>query len=295
MRVPRALTLPPTLHPQHAALLREHRFETAGLAKAVLRTDEYDGVRTLYAITNPEQTEVVYVGDAEVGRDLRARLKAHLDSRGKAGHVEPDSLVFVHVMVTEYMVLSRFQEDTGSMPVLNKRKVPKYTHARQYTRVNGHAAAEALDGPGRGRRRRARGRTTSPRSPEAPQEGPQEGEAQGLASAHRHPAGLAWAVEDRAMLLARGGQRRSWDRPCAQREEGQSSESTRRRLFGYCRRTMCLQRVAKQSLRALRGRHERVAYHVLCLYPRLHVRPSPSSQAPTRDVFSPQCDRRAET
>ena len=147
MRVPRALTLPPTLHPQHAALLREHRFETAGLAKAVLRTDEYDGVRTLYAITNPEQTEVVYVGDAEVGRDLRARLKAHLDSRGKAGHVEPDSLVFVHVMVTEYMVLSRFQEDTGSMPVLNKRKVPKHTNARQYTRVNGHAAAEALDGP----------------------------------------------------------------------------------------------------------------------------------------------------
>jgi hypothetical protein len=104
-------------------------------------------VRTLYAITNPEQTEVVYVGDAEVGRDLRARLKAHLDSRGKAGHVEPDSLVFVHVMVTEYMVLSRFQEDTGSMPVLNKRKVPKYTNARQYTRVNGHAAAAALDGP----------------------------------------------------------------------------------------------------------------------------------------------------
>lgn len=147
MRVPRALTLPPTLHPKHAALLREHRFETAGLAKAVLRTDEYDGVRTLYAITNPEQTEVVYVGDAEVGRDLRARLKAHLDSRGKAGHIEPDSLVFVHVMVTEYMVLSRFQEDTGAMPVLNKRKVPKHTHARQYTRVNGLDAAEGLGAP----------------------------------------------------------------------------------------------------------------------------------------------------
>lgn len=147
MRVPRALTLPSTLHPKHAALLREHRFETAGLAKAVMRSDEYDGVRTIYAITNPEQTEVVYVGDAEVGRDLRARLKAHLDSREKAGRVEPDSLVFVHVMVTEYMVLSRFQEDTGSMPVLNKRKVPKHTSTRQYTRVNGLDAAGGLDGP----------------------------------------------------------------------------------------------------------------------------------------------------
>lgn len=140
MRVPRALTLPPTLHPKHCALLLEHRFETAGLAKAVIRTDEYDGVRAIYAITDPEQTEVVYVGDAEVGRDLRARLKSHLDSREKAGRVEPESMVFVHVMVTEYMVLSRFQEDTGSMPVLNKRKVPKHTNGRVHTRVNGYEA-----------------------------------------------------------------------------------------------------------------------------------------------------------
>ena len=146
MRVPRALTLPATLHPKHAALLREHRFESAGLAKAVVRTDEYDGVRTIYALTNPEQTEVVYVGDAEVGRDLRARLKVHLDSREKAGRVEPESLVFVHVMVTEYMVLSRFQEDTGSMPVLNKRKVPKHTNGRVHTRVNGYEAMLAARG-----------------------------------------------------------------------------------------------------------------------------------------------------
>ena len=201
MRVPRALTLPPTLHPKHAALLREHRFETAGLAKAVLRTDEYDGVRTLYAITNPEQTEVVYVGDAEVGRDLRARLKAHLDSLGKAGHVEPDSLVFVHVMVTEYMVLSRFQEDTGSMPVLNKRKVPKYTNARQYTRVNGQGRRGGPGRPNRGRRRRARGRTRA-RSPGAP-EGPQEGEAQ-ASFAHRHPTGLARRAAAAPVVLAPG-------------------------------------------------------------------------------------------
>jgi len=140
------LTLPPTLHHKHCALLLEHRFETAGLAKAVIRTDEYDGVRAIYAITDPEQTEVVYVGDAEVGRDLRARLKSHLDSREKAGRVEPESLVFVHVMVTEYMVLSRFQEDTGTMPVLNKRKVPKHTNGRVHTRVNGYEAMLAARG-----------------------------------------------------------------------------------------------------------------------------------------------------
>lgn len=140
MRTP-ALTIPETLHADHAALLREHHFETAGALGDVIRTDEYDGIRIIYIITNPEQTEIVYVGDTEEGRNVRGRLKDHLDTRSKAGKVEKTSLVFVHVMVTEYMVLDRFEEVFGRLPVLNKRKVPK--HRTRNFQVNGREAMEA--------------------------------------------------------------------------------------------------------------------------------------------------------
>lgn len=141
MALPAELILPDTLDPIHAALLREHHFSTAGELGFVIRGDAWDGIRILYAITNPAQTELVYVGDTEVGRDLRGRLKDHLSRRSKAGRVELDSLVFVHVMVTEYMVLRRFKEDIGRLPVLNKRLTPKHTKHRA-AKVN-DAAAEA--------------------------------------------------------------------------------------------------------------------------------------------------------
>lgn len=121
------LTIPATLHPLHASLLREHHFETAGVLSEVVRGDAYSGMRIIYAITNPAQTEIVYIGDTEVGRDVRGRLKAHANDRSKMGHVERDSLVFVHVMVTEYMVLDRFQQEMKTLPLLNNRKVMKHT------------------------------------------------------------------------------------------------------------------------------------------------------------------------
>lgn len=136
------LTIPDTLDPVHAAILREHHFVTAGIVSFVLRGDAWDGIRVLYAITNPTQTALVYVGDAEVSRSLRSRLKSHMNARDKMGHVERDSLVFVHVMVTEFMVLRRFEEDTGKLPVLNKRNTPKHMQNRDY-KVNDLAAAKA--------------------------------------------------------------------------------------------------------------------------------------------------------
>ena len=142
MRKPVELTIPATLDPVHAALLREHHFETAGRVEFVLRGFAYDGVRVLYAITNPSETAVVYVGDSEVGRDLKGRLKNHLNDRSKIGHVEADSLVFVHVMVTEYMVLDRFEEETRGLPLLNRTKAPKNANGRPY-KLNGRAAADA--------------------------------------------------------------------------------------------------------------------------------------------------------
>ncbi len=130
------------MHPKHAALLRECHFETAGPLAEVIRTDEFDGMRIIYAITNPDRSELVYVGDTEEGRDVRGRLKDHLDTRSKAGFVEGASLVFVHVMVTEYMVLERFEEEMGALPVLNKRKYPK--HWRKNAKRNGREAMEAM-------------------------------------------------------------------------------------------------------------------------------------------------------
>ena len=140
MRNP-TLTIPATLHPDHAAMLREHHFETAGVMRDLLRSDEYDGIRAIYAVTNPEQTALVYIGESEEGRDIRGRLKSHMNARNKAGHVEKESLVFVHVMVTEYMVLDRFEEVVGALPVLNKRKVAKH-QTRNY-QVNGREEMEA--------------------------------------------------------------------------------------------------------------------------------------------------------
>jgi hypothetical protein len=161
MRKPVELTIPETLDPVHAALLREHHFETAGHVGFVMRGFAYDGMRVLYAITDPAYTRVVYVGDSEVGRNLKGRLKDHLDSRKMAGHIERESLVFVHVMVTEYMVLDRFEEETGSMPLLNVAKAPKNAGGRRY-KVNGRAAMEAAEAKrsSEPKKKRATGRTT---------------------------------------------------------------------------------------------------------------------------------------
>lgn len=87
-----------------------------------MRTTDYDDLRLVYAITDPAHTSVVYVGETDRARDPRARYRSHIDSRKKIGKVELESLVFVHVMVTEYMVLDAFEHDTGSMPPLNMRK-----------------------------------------------------------------------------------------------------------------------------------------------------------------------------
>jgi hypothetical protein len=120
------LTIPPTLDPIHADILREHLFEDAGLLSYALTTDAFDGLRVVYAITNPEQTEIIYVGDAEQSRNLRSRLRAHLKDREKIGHVEANSFVYVHVMITEFLVLNCFHEDVGRLPKCNKRKVGKH-------------------------------------------------------------------------------------------------------------------------------------------------------------------------
>lgn len=120
------LTIATTLDPVQASILREYLFEDAGLLRNALRLDTFDGLRIVYAITNPEQTEIIYIGDTEQGRNLRGRLKAHMKDREKIGHVELDSFVYVHVMITEFLVLNCFQEDTGKIPVCNKRKVAKH-------------------------------------------------------------------------------------------------------------------------------------------------------------------------
>ena len=118
--------IPSTINETHRKLLEELDFEAVGHLSDVISTDKWDGWRLIYAITNPEKTEVVYVGDTEQGRDVRQRLKAHIKDREKAGHVENDSLVLIHVMVTEYWVLTRFEEESGKIPKLNKRKAAKH-------------------------------------------------------------------------------------------------------------------------------------------------------------------------
>ncbi len=123
---PDDLVLPDTLDARHADLLREHGFEAAGTLAQALSTDTYDLARVIYAIVNPEATAIVYIGGTEGGRDVRVRLRTHLRDRAKIGHVEKESLLFVHVMLTEYVVLHHFESDTGRLPVCNKRKAGFY-------------------------------------------------------------------------------------------------------------------------------------------------------------------------
>lgn len=143
MRPVPPLVIPETLNPQHADLLRGHRFESAGTVAHVLSDDEYDGIRALYAITNPAKTAVVYVGESEAGRDIRGRIKAHMNARDKAGNIEADSLVFVHVMVTEYMVLDAFEHATGGLPLLNHHKTMKHA-LHPGRKLNGGSPVRAI-------------------------------------------------------------------------------------------------------------------------------------------------------
>lgn len=110
----------------HQKLIAEMHFELVGELADVLASDEFDGLRVIYAITNPEKTEIVYIGDTEQGRDVRGRLKSHMKDREKAGLVEENSHVYIHVMITEYLVLTTFEELVGGLPVLNKRKSQKH-------------------------------------------------------------------------------------------------------------------------------------------------------------------------
>ena len=110
----------------HQKLIDEFHFERWGELETVMKKDEFDDCRVIYAISNPEKTDIVYVGDTEQGRDVRGRLKAHLNSREKVGQVEKTSEVYIHMMVTEFMVLDAFEQDAGAIPVLNKRKSQKH-------------------------------------------------------------------------------------------------------------------------------------------------------------------------
>jgi hypothetical protein len=110
----------------HQKIIDQMHFEYAGDVSKALKSDEFDDCRVIYAITNPDKTEIVYIGDTEQGRDVRGRIKAHMKDRDKVGFVEEDSDVYVHVMVTEYYVLSEFEASVGALPVLNKRKSQKH-------------------------------------------------------------------------------------------------------------------------------------------------------------------------
>ena len=110
----------------HQKIIDQMHFEPGGEIQQALKSDEFDDCRVIYAITNPEKTEIVYIGDTEQGRDVRGRLKAHMKDREKVGLVEENSDVYVHVMITEYFVLSTFEELVGALPVLNKRKSRKH-------------------------------------------------------------------------------------------------------------------------------------------------------------------------
>lgn len=110
----------------HKQVLDEMHFEHVGELSKALKSDEFDGSRVIYAITNPDKSEVIYVGDTEQGRDVRGRLKSHMKDREKVGLVEENSDVYIHVMITEFAVLSAFEDLTGGLPALNKRKVQKH-------------------------------------------------------------------------------------------------------------------------------------------------------------------------
>ena len=110
----------------HKQVVDGMHFELVGELGKALKSDEFDGSRVIYAITNPEKTEIVYIGDTEQGRDVRGRLKSHMKDREKVGLVEENSDVYIHVMITEFFVLSTFEELVGGLPALNKRKVQKH-------------------------------------------------------------------------------------------------------------------------------------------------------------------------
>jgi hypothetical protein len=113
------------LDPAHLKVMKKLRFDREGTVREALKRDQLDGVRVIYAITDPGETKVVYVGETEAGKNLRGRLRAHLNDRSKINLVEPDSILFVHIQVTEFIVLSAFEEWTGGLPSLNKKKVNK--------------------------------------------------------------------------------------------------------------------------------------------------------------------------
>lgn len=110
---------------KHKKILTQNHFEDAGTIEALLKRDEFDGSRVLYAIIDPTGERIVYIGDTETGRDVRSRLKAHLNDRSKIGLVEKDSGVWIHFMITEFKVLCDFEDATGAIPELNKRKIQK--------------------------------------------------------------------------------------------------------------------------------------------------------------------------
>ena len=110
---------------KHKKILTDNHFEPCGTLADALKLDRWDGARVLYAITDPADTQIVYIGDTEVGRDVRARLRAHLNDRSKIGKVENASQLWVHFMITEFKVLTDFEQAVGGLPELNKRKVQK--------------------------------------------------------------------------------------------------------------------------------------------------------------------------
>lgn len=106
----------------HRRILTDLLFEPAGTIAEVLVSNEFDDYRIVYAITDPSGKEIVYVGHSEVGRNLKGRLKAHLKARDKMGFIESNSKVYVHIMITETYVLNAFEEEIGTLPLLNRVK-----------------------------------------------------------------------------------------------------------------------------------------------------------------------------
>lgn len=118
--------IPMGLKREHEKILKTHGFERAGTLGEALERDEFEGLRVIYAITDPGKREIIYIGETEQGRNLRGRLNAHLKDREKINLIEKDSDLYVHVMVTEFLVLSDFEEVTGGLPACNKRKAIKF-------------------------------------------------------------------------------------------------------------------------------------------------------------------------
>jgi hypothetical protein len=105
--------------------LKRLGFVAVGALGDVIRDDRLDGLRIVYAITDPRGRDVVLFGETERGRDVRARLKKHLSERTAAGLIEPRSRVYVHMLVTEAYALGAYREATGHLPAL-KKQVRRY-------------------------------------------------------------------------------------------------------------------------------------------------------------------------